>query len=101
MCAAQAKETQMNSTKKKYDLSKVRTRYEPPTLDDAIFAAQGLTDDTDHQVEIVSQLVGQPESEVRPAVLKTRSSEIRVVTRSSRRQPLIVERRNPRAVGAR
>jgi hypothetical protein len=91
----------MIPTKRKFDLSKVRTRYEPPTLEDAVFAAQGLTDDTNHQVQIAVELTGQPESEVRAAVLKARTPEIRVTTRAARRQPLIVERRNPRAVGAR
>jgi hypothetical protein len=91
----------LNSAKKKYDLSKVRTRYEPPTLEDAIFAAQGLTDEIDHQIEIAAQLSGRPETEVRAGLQKTRSTEIRVITASSRRQPLIVERRRPRAIGVR
>jgi hypothetical protein len=91
----------LSPTKKKFDLSKVRTRYEPPTLEDAIFAAQGLSDDTDHQVAIAAELAGRPETEVRAGLLKARSTEIRVITTASRRQPLIVERRRPRALGTR
>ena len=47
------------------------TRVEPPALEEAVAAAQGLTDDIDSQVEIAAQLMGLPEDEVRPVVLKT------------------------------
>jgi hypothetical protein len=91
----------VSPTKKKFDLSKVKTRFEPPTLEDAIFAAQGLSDDPDHQVAIAAQLAGRPETEVKAGLLKARSTEIRVVTTANRRQPLIVERRRSRAVSTR
>jgi hypothetical protein len=46
-----------------------RVRHEPPTLDEAIFAAQGLNDNVNEQVEIAAALMGLPEDHVRQAVL--------------------------------
>lgn len=88
----------MSAIRKRLDLGKVRTRYEPPTLEDAIFAAQGLTADMDEQVEIAAQLSGRPAGEVRAALLQSRPAEVRVVQGAPRRQPLIVERRHTRRV---
>ena len=34
-----------------------RVRRDPPTLEDAVLAAQGLTDDVDGQIEIVTSLM--------------------------------------------
>ena len=80
--------------KKKPDFSKRRTRYDPPTLDEAVFAAQGLTDDPDQQVLIAAQLMALPEHEVRPAVLKSRSAATRVdVQVVGARRAVVVERR--------
>ncbi|WP_262265823.1 hypothetical protein [Microvirga yunnanensis] len=77
-----------------------RTRYDPPGLDEAIAAAQGLTDRVESQVAIAAQLIGLPEEEVRGRVLMVRAQ-----TRQSRpglvreRQPeiVVVKRRSPRA----
>ena len=91
----------MKPTKQKLDLTKVRTRFEPPTIEDAVFAAQGLTSDPDSQVEIAAQLLGRAESEVRPAVLSARPVGVRVVARTGGRPAVVVERRNPRAFAAR
>jgi hypothetical protein len=49
---------------------KRRVRNDAPTLDEAITAAQGLSDDIEAQVEIASSLMGLPRDEVRPALLK-------------------------------
>ena len=59
--------------RKKPDPAKRRTRHEPPEIDEAVFAAQGLTGDHDQQVVIAARLMGLPEEEVRPAVLRARS----------------------------
>ena len=67
-------------SKKKLDLTKVRTRYEPPTIEEAIFAAQGITSNIEHQVKIAAELMGPPESEVRVAMLQAGAT----VTRSTR-----------------
>lgn len=45
------------NTQKKHK-GPVRVRHLPPTLDEAIFAAQGLTDDADHQAVIAAELMG-------------------------------------------
>lgn len=46
----------------------VRVRHDPPTLPEAVFAAQGLTDDLDHQIEIAAELMGVSHDEAREAV---------------------------------
>jgi hypothetical protein len=46
-----------------------RVRHEGPTLEEAIAAAQGLSDDRDEQIEIASSLIGLPQEEVRAALL--------------------------------
>jgi hypothetical protein len=58
-----------NAWKTKY--GKRRVKNEPPTLDDAIFAARGLTDNLQQQVEIAASLIGLPHEGVRAAVLKS------------------------------
>ncbi|PVE25253.1 hypothetical protein DC522_06915 [Microvirga sp. KLBC 81] len=50
--------------------SRRRTRHDPPSIEDAVTAAQGLTGNIDSQVEIAAQLMGLPEDEVRPFALK-------------------------------
>jgi hypothetical protein len=85
--------------KKKLDLTKVRTRYEPPTLEEAIFAAQGLTTDIEHQIAIASELAGEPEVDVRRAAQRMRLlSDPSITLRpSSPRRPVVVEKRILRA----
>ena len=51
-----------------------RVRKDPPTLSEAIFAAQGITDDMQGQIEIAASLMGLPQDEVRAQVLKARPS---------------------------
>jgi len=46
-----------------------RVRHEAPTLEEAIFAAQGLSDDLDHQAEIAASLMGLPVDQVRTSPL--------------------------------
>jgi hypothetical protein len=53
--------------------SRRRTRYDPPGLDEAVAAAQGLTDRVESQVEIAAQLSGLPEDEVKSRVLMMRA----------------------------
>lgn len=83
---------------KKLDLTKVRTRYEPPTLEEAIFAAQGITPDFEQQVEIAARLTGTPEQDVRSAVQIAQASVRRDTnTRvAGVRRSVIVERRAQR-----
>ncbi|MBQ0823001.1 hypothetical protein KBI52_22690 [Microvirga sp. HBU67558] len=83
------------------------TRVEPPVLEEAIVAAQGLTDDIDSQVEIAAQLMGLPQEEVRPVVLKTPAQPRRhermpermiMPERSDGPKVVVVERKRPRLV---
>lgn len=83
------------------------TRVEPPVLEEAIVAAQGLTDDVESQIEIAAQLMGMLEDEVRPAVLKASTSarrpmqlsgRIAMHERSEGPKVVVVERKRPRLV---
>ena len=59
----------MPAKKQKQPLPPIRIRREPPTVEEAVIAAQALTDDTEQQVEVAAGLIGLPEEEVRPHVL--------------------------------
>ena len=48
-----------------------RVRHDPPTLEEAIFAAIGITEDVEAQAEIASSLMGLPYEEVLAEVKKT------------------------------
>jgi hypothetical protein len=95
--------------KKKSSDSRVRrvTRVEPPVLEEAIAAAQGLTDDIEGQIEIAAQLMGLPEDEVRPVVLKASvpirrpmrlAERISIPDRHEAPKVVVVERKRPRLV---
>ncbi|GAB6844490.1 hypothetical protein HNR00_002790 [Methylorubrum rhodinum] len=51
------------------DLPPIRVRREPPTVAEAVAAAQDLADDVDQQVEIAAGLIGLDPDEVRPHVV--------------------------------
>jgi len=89
--------------KRKSSGTRSSLRFEPPTLEEAIFAAQGLANDIDGQTQIAAMLMGLPEAEVRTAILKAQTpmarSSARTVApaRSSAGRPVVVvERRSPR-----
>lgn len=93
----------MLGTKKSTPQGRRVTRVEPPALEEAIVAAQGLTDDVESQIEIASQLMGMSEEEVRPAVLKSaaqvrRPERAPIIERSDGAKVVVVERRRPRLV---
>ena len=56
-----------------------RVRSEAPTLEEAIAAAQGLSDDLDEQAKIAAGLMGLPTDQVRAALPKTAPSRKDVV----------------------
>jgi hypothetical protein len=71
--------------------SRRRTRHDPPDLDEAIAAAQGLTDQVDSQVQVAAQLTGLPEEDVRRRVLMTQAQFARSRPAPARaRQPEVV-----------
>ena len=82
-----------------------RVRRDPPTVEDAVLAAQGLTDDVDGQVEIVISLMHVSAEEARGAVLKMgqrkEGSRLTIVGRIGAPRAVVVERRAPRRLGVR
>lgn len=77
-----------------------RVRRDPPTVEEAVVAAQGLTDDFKEQVEIVAALMAVPPDEARGVVLRMgQRREINQVTVTGRvgaPRAVVVERRTPR-----
>ena len=71
-----------------------RVKNDPPTLQEAIFAARGLTDDPQSQIEIAASLMGVPQEEVRAAALKYRpDTTMRVISTNRRVQRAVVVER--------
>jgi len=81
-----------------------RVRHEKPTLEEAIIAAQGLSDDLEAQVEIAASLMGLPHDQVRAELLKAappRKDVIRSVAftgPASAPRTFVVERKPARRV---
>ncbi len=83
-----------------------RVRQEEATIEEALAAAQGLSDDRDEQVEIASSLIGLPAEEIRAALLNlapprktlTRSviSTSTAPGASARPRVVVVESKRPR-----
>jgi len=74
-----------------------------PTIEEAILAAQGLTDDLDHQAEIAAGFMNVTVDEVRPMVAKAAAeaaaTETRVVaSRNGAERAVVVERARTRPV---
>jgi len=82
-----------------------RVRRDPPTLDDAVVAAQGLTDDLDGQVEIVIALMAVSAEAARSAVLRQAqrkdTSQLTVAGRAGAQRTVVVERRTSRRAALR
>ena len=75
-----------------------RVRRDPPTLDDAVLAAQGLTEDIEGQIEIVAALMSVTAEDARRAVLKMRrpDSRLTIPGRGGVARAVVVERKSPR-----
>src|SRR5215470_15407765 len=69
-----------------------RVRHDPPTLEEAIFAAVGITDDQDQQAEIAASLMGMPLDVVQAEVKK----QARVNTRVASTRVIAGEQGAPR-----
>jgi hypothetical protein len=76
-----------------------RVRHDPPTLTEAIVAAQGLSDELQDQIEIAASLMDLPVEAVRAEVMKAAQprSVSRIVTPAAREggapRSVIVERK--------
>jgi len=77
-----------------------RVRRDPPSLEEAVVAAQGLTDDFKGQVEIVASLMEVSVDEARGAVLRMGQrkgvNHVTVTDRVGAPRAVVVERRTPR-----
>ncbi len=79
-----------------------RVRVDLPTVQEAVFAAQGLTDDVEEQVEIAAALIGASEDEVRAEIARSKNiRQARVRPRSPTDFPteprtFVVERKGVR-----
>lgn len=82
-----------------------RVRRDPPTLDEAIFAAMGITDDQEAQAEIAAALMGMPYEAVLAEVKKQSRTNVRVAAtrviagEQGARRSVVVERRVVRKFG--
>ena len=79
-----------------------RVRQDPPTLEEAIFAARGLTDDIDQQVEIAAGLMEVSPDEVRAALKKSppprKQATVAFTSRGGTECAVVVERKPRRMV---
>jgi hypothetical protein len=83
-----------------------RVRRDPPTIDDAVLAAQGLTEEVGEQAEIVASLMQVSPEEAKGAVLRMGQRKdvdrITITARPARpgqinaARAVVVERRTPR-----
>jgi len=77
-----------------------RVRHDPPTVEEAVLAAQGLTDELAQQVEIVAALMEVSTDEARGAVLRLGQrkdvNRITIAGRPGSPRAVVVERRTIR-----
>ncbi len=77
-----------------------RVRHDPPTLEEAAVAAQGLTDDPNEQMQIAASLMEVPVEAARAAVLRLGArrevEHVTVTGRIGAPRAVVVERRTPR-----
>ena len=82
-----------------------RVRRDPPTVEDAVLAAQGLSDDVDAQIVIVMSLMPVSAEAARGAVLRMgqrkETSRVTVAGRAGVPRAVVVERRPSRTAGVR
>src|ERR1700759_1837719 len=81
-----------------------RVRRDPPTLEEAIFAAVGITDNQNEQAEIAAALMGLPIEAVTAEVKKAgralaRSSTRVIAGEQGAQRSVVVERRVVRKFG--
>ena len=74
-----------------------RVRRDPPTLEEAIFAAMGITDDPNHLAEIAASLMGLPLEDVQNEVRKASRAAARttrvIAGEQGAQRSVVVERR--------
>jgi hypothetical protein len=74
-----------------------RVRRDPPTVEEAVQAAQGLTEELSEQIEIVASLMEVSADEARSAVLRLGQrkdvSRFTIAGRAGAQRAVVVERR--------
>jgi hypothetical protein len=83
-----------------------RVRHDPPTLEEAIFAARGLTDDVEQQIDIAAGLMEVTADEVRAALKKSPpprkpAATVAFTSRGGAERSVVVERKASRRTIAR
>ena len=77
-----------------------RVRRDPPTVDEAVLAAQGLTDEIGEQIEIVASLMAVSRDDARGAVLRLGHrkdvNRLAIAGRPGAPRAIVAERRTPR-----
>jgi hypothetical protein len=77
-----------------------RVRRDPPTLEEAVLAAQGMADEISQQIEIVTSLMEVSADEARGAVLRMSQrkdvNRLTIAGRGGAPRAVVVERRTVR-----
>lgn len=82
---------------------KRRVRVEPPTLEEAIFAAQGVTDDPQQQADFAADLTGAPVETVLALIMKearkaARTGRVVAIPSTGNQRAVVVERKPSRVI---
>ena len=72
----------------------VRVRHDPPTLEEAVFAAQGITSDLRQQTEIAAGFMNLPLDEVRAHVLRAATQVTVPAGRMGAERAVVVEHKS-------
>ena len=79
-----------------------RVKRDPPTLEEAIFAAMGITEDLDQQAEIAAALMGMPLEAVQGEVKKASRTNVRstrvIAGEQGAQRSIVVERKVSRRI---
>jgi hypothetical protein len=74
-----------------------RVRQEPPTLEEALIAAEAMTDDPESRASIAAQLTGAPLEEVRAMLARQQAqTRGRATLVNGRSRAVVVEYKRPR-----
>jgi hypothetical protein len=76
-----------------------RVRKDPPTIEEALIAAESLTNDLAQRVEIAASLMGVPAEEVKALAAKQANlSRGRATLVNGRSRAVVVEHKRPRTI---
>ena len=76
-----------------------RVRKDPPTIEEALIAAESLTNDLAQRIEIAASLMGVPADEIRALAAKQASlSRGRSTLVAGRNRAVVVEYKRPRTI---